>query len=308
MSGSGPDASLENRKTDSASGVSRRQFLVTAGAACISGWMSNGLLLNGSGPDNRLRVIAYNVYGFSGWPKDRTLAQRASEKRQIARRVALELALYEPDLVTFSESPGPSLTQEVAEQMDMYQVRFPSGGSWPGTLLSRFPISEHENVPVKGGKRPSGLFTRHWGRAAVRMPGDHNLIVHSAHLHPSDQETRIREITAMLEAMEPALTGEQSVLLMGDLNHTPSTREYRMWKEAGWVDTFSAVGKGQGKTIKADRPGRRIDYVLAAGPIADAIISSKPLFRGAFRTNPDDPASFALSDHLPQMAEFAIGK
>jgi hypothetical protein len=43
---------------------------------------------------------------------------------------------------------------------------------------------------------------------------------------------------------------------------------------------------------------------MAAGPIAERIIESRPLFEGAFRLNIGDKESFALSDHLPQLAVF----
>jgi endonuclease/exonuclease/phosphatase (EEP) superfamily protein YafD len=79
-----------------------------------------------------------------------------------------------------------------------------------------------------------------------------------------------------------------------------------MWKEAGWVDTFAQVGKGEGATIKSDLPKWRIDYVWAAGPIAKRIIESRPLYQGAFRLNIADRESFALSDHLPQLGVFEM--
>ena len=82
------------------------------------------------------------------------------------------------------------------------------------------------------------------------------------------------------------------------------TEEYKLWMDAGWVDTFAKVGKGEGQTIKADIPKWRIDYVMAAGPIAKQVTESRPLFEGAFRLNINDKESFALSDHLPQFAVF----
>jgi hypothetical protein len=47
--------------------------------------------------------------------------------------------------------------------------------------------------------------------------------------------------------------------LIGDLNHGPDTEEYKLWIDAGWVDTFAKVGKGEGPTIKADIQKWRID-------------------------------------------------
>jgi endonuclease/exonuclease/phosphatase family metal-dependent hydrolase len=218
-------------------------------------------------------------------------------------RFANELALYEPDIINFSESPSEDVIKQIAERLSMNYVRFPSGGKWPGTLLSRFEIAEPKNAPVVGGERPKDLFTRHWGRAKVKSPGG-DLIVHSAHLHPSDQKVRVREIEAMLASMKDDLEAGRSMLLMGDLNHAPTPPEYTMWTDVGWIDTFAKVGEGKGLTIKSDSPQYRIDYVMATGPIAERVTESKPLFEGAFRVNNDDSESFALSDHLPQLAVF----
>ena len=132
-----------------------------------------------------------------------------------------------------------------------------------------------------------------------------SLIVHSAHLYPTaDPTIRLREIRAMIASMKQDLDAGSSMLLMGDLNHVPDSEEYRLWMEAGWVDTFTKVGKGNGFTLRSDIPKWRIDYVMASGPIAKRAVESRPLFEGAFRLRIADKESFALSDHLPQLAVF----
>jgi len=222
----------------------------------------------------------------------------------MGKRLAMELALHDPDIINFSESPEEELTKEVAELLGMNHVRFPSGGNWPGTLLSKFEIIDSQNAPMKG-ERPKELFTRHWGRATIKLPSGVPLIVHSAHLYPTAEPTvRLREIRAMIESMKPDLDAGRSMLLIGDLNHGPDTAEYKLWIDAGWIDTFAKVGEGEGPTIKSDIPQWRIDYVLATGPIAERASESRPLFEGAFRLNISDEESFALSDHLPQLAVF----
>lgn len=251
-----------------------------------------------------LRVIAYNIYGGRFWPETRERSKKAVELKQVARRIAMELALYQPDIVNFSESSRESLAKEIAELLGMNYVRFPSGEYYPGTLLSRYEITEHENVPL-GYERPKNLFTRHWGRGVVALPGGEPLVVHSAHLFPGrSPATRLKEIKAMLESMKPDLDSGRSMLLMGDMNHRPETEEHKMWTNAGWVDTFAAVGKGEGLTRNADKPTSRIDYIFATGPIAKQITESRPLFEGNFRLNVADDKAFALSDHVPQFATF----
>ncbi len=281
--------------------ISRRQFCAALGATIAA---ANASLFAADSEPQSLRVIAYNLYGLTGWPKQRELAKNAVAEGQMAKRLAMELALHEPDIINFSESPNETLTKQVADLLGMNHVRFPSGGNWPGTLLSKFEITESQNAPMNG-ERPEQLFTRHWGRGVVTLPNGNPLVVHSAHLHPAaDPTIRLQEVRTMIEAMKPDLDARKSMLLIGDLNHEPDTEEYKLWLDAGWVDTFAKVGEGEGPTIKADIPKRRIDYVMAAGPIAEQVTESRPLFEGAFRLNINDDKSFALSDHLPQLAVF----
>ncbi|WP_417749601.1 endonuclease/exonuclease/phosphatase family protein [Rosistilla oblonga] len=283
--------------------ISRRHFSAAIAAAGLSTTTTTPGFADAPKPAP-LRVISYNVLVCRGWPKTRRLAKLAVKKGQMADRLALELALHEPDVVNFSESPSEAITQAVAEKLRMHHVRFPSGGNWPGTLLSRFPIAHSQNAPL-GGPRPKDLYTRHWGRAELQMPSGDPLIVHSAHLFPgADPAVRLKEIRTMLKSMKSDFDAGRSMLLIGDLNHGPDTDEYKLWIDAGWIDTFAAVGKGEGLTFTADNPRYRIDYVMAAGPIAQRITESRPLLEGAFRVDSQDPESFALSDHIPQLAVF----
>jgi exonuclease III len=283
--------------------LSRRQFSAALGAAGLS-MTTAGFARPVEEDEKRLRVIAYNVFGGTGWPQNRLLAKQMVAEGQMSKRLAMELALYRPDIVTFSESPSEKLVKEIASLLGMNYVRFPGGGKWPGTLLSRFEIIDSKNVPLDG-ERPKELFTRHWGRGTVKLPNQEKLIVHSAHLYPvDDSNIRLREIEAMLSSMKTDFEAGHSMLLMGDLNHGPRSEEYRRWIDGGFVDTFAKVGKGTGFTIRSDIPKWRIDYVLAAGPISKQIVESRPLFEGAFRLNIADKQAVALSDHLPQLAVF----
>ncbi len=284
--------------------MTRRQFAAGIGFVALTAW--GAPVFANDDESTTVRVIACNVFGGTGWPANRPRAMQAVERGEWATRMADELALHKPDIISFSESPGERVAQQIAEQLGMNHVRFPSGGKWPGTLLTRFEIVDSKNVPLEG-QRPRELFTRHWGRATLQLPTGQQLIVHSAHLFPGeDPAVRLREIAAMLETMKADLDAGRSMLLLGDLNHVPDSREYRLWIDAGWVDTFARVGKGKGFTISSDIPKWRIDYVMAAGPVARGIVESRPLFEGAFRLKIADKQSWALSDHLPQMAVFQL--
>lgn len=258
--------------------------------------------------DKPLRVIAYNVYDCTGWPKERTLGQMATKLGQMPTRFAQELALYQPDIINFSEAPKESVVQEIAKLLGMNYAMFTSGDKWPGALLSRFEITNPQSVPLKT-ERPAKLFLRHWGRAELKLTSGELLIVHSAHLHPPGANgILVQEIKVMLDTMQADFQAKRSMLLIGDFNHQPKGAEYALWTDAGWTDTFAAVGRGEGLTNKSDKPVSRIDYVMAAGPIAKQVTESRPLNEGAFRLHNEDPEAFALSDHLPQYAAFDLSK
>lgn len=289
--------------------VSRRRFITqSALAAAGIGILGSPRIVKSAPQGTPIRAIAYNVLECKGWPSDNEKALNVTERGQIAQRFALELSLYDPDIIAFAESPDQSVTDEIARLMGLNVTYFPSGGYWPGTLFSRFEIIDSVNTPMVEGSRPEDLFTRHWGKATLRLSGSETLTVYSAHLYPQNnpegRALREREIAEILKATERDTRNGESILLIGDLNHTPDTPEYELWMNAGWVDTHTAAGSGEGNTFRVDNPTRRIDYVMAYGPLAQRITDSRVLFEGAFRLNPDDPGSFALSDHLPVLADF----
>lgn len=258
----------------------------------------------------RLRTISYNVLACMGYrdKKDDRPSRRPDVPRtQMPARFALELALYEPDIITFQESPDAETVTEIARRMGFqHTCFFPSGQSWPGSLMTRFPITACTNCPlVSFDKRPDELFTRHWGRAVLATE-EGPLVVYSAHLFPGGGSASRREpeVTEMLEVMRRDIDSRRPMLFQGDLNHRPDGPEYARWVEAGLVDCYAAKGKDQPHTIPSTRPAARIDYIWVHGPLAEKLAECRVLYEGAFRTNPADPGSIALSDHLPVMATF----
>ena len=131
-----------------------------------------------------LRVIAYNIFGLH-WLATPTQAwlSKLSPKARWQSGWRWNWHSTIPTSSTSQNRPSEELTKEVAELLGMNHVRFPSGGNWPGTLLSKFEIIESQNAPLDG-ERPKELFTRHWGRATIKLPNGDPLIVHSAHLVP----------------------------------------------------------------------------------------------------------------------------
>jgi endonuclease/exonuclease/phosphatase family metal-dependent hydrolase len=285
----------------------RRIFLKTAlAASAVSLAIPSGLALAADPGARRLRAITYNVLkcqGYAVTPEAKPFLKAAAA--QVPTRLALELALYEPDIITFQEGPPEKVLATIADQLGMNHAFF--AGGWHGAVLSKFEIVEQQNCPLaSGSERPKELFTRHWGRAVLRAPGG-DLSLFSAHLHPSDASVRAREVSEMLKVMAPSLEKGGPVILQGDLNHPPGGPEYARWLDAGLVDSFDRKEADTSEfSINSHTPAKRIDYVWTCKSLARRGGDCRILFERAFRTNPADPRSVALSDHIPVMADFTL--
>lgn len=276
--------------------------------------------------ENKVRSIAYNVFngciGYKGinshaLPEGEVsdLIKFARKLNQIPQRIMLELALYQPNIISFSEGPSEEVLAKMAAMIGYNYTFFPGAidgkGKFPGAVLTNYEILSSESRPFvdKENNNPKELFTRHWGKAKLRLPSGKTLIVHSAHLWPfkkseKDTEIRMAEIIELHKAINQDLKQtNSSVLLQGDLNQVPDTPEYQALQSGKLVDTFVQAGVGDSQTTSS-KNSRRIDYIFAGGEIAKHIQSCRSLFQGNFRMNREDPMSFALSDHMPVMADF----
>ncbi len=284
---------------------SRRKFIINS-SVVLAGLGMYGLPACRNSFKKELNVIAYNVLKCTGYPPE-----NVKDKKQIPELIAQELSKYSPDIINFSESPEESTVKYIAELLNMNYVFFPTAGNWPGAILTHLEIEDFMNTPIVSGSRPEDLFTRHWGKATIKLSGGNSINVNSVHLYPHDNqvsaEIRKREISEIIKSAMIDIKNNKSVLVIGDLNHTPEMPEYFQWMDAGFKDSYIDAGKGDGLTIRANEPVKRIDYILAHGSISENIVESRALFEGAFRTIPSDPNSFALSDHLPQYARFQTG-
>ena len=280
--------------------MTRRDFFLTGSGALGAALLPRAIRAQAA--PLKPRTISYNILACKGYPETDTNRDRLRRARpQMVERLARELALYDPDIVTFQESPAEEKVAAIARIMGRHYTYF--AGGFPGAVISKHPIVESQNCPLVKGPRPRDLFTRHWGRAVLEVGGG-RLIVYSAHLHPSKPELRAREVTEALKVMERDIGDDVPVLFQGDLNHRPDGPEYGRWKAAGLVDTYSRNNGLATSTIPSTTPRSRIDYIWANPGLASRCQSFRVLFEGGFRTNPEDARSFALSDHLPVMADF----
>ncbi len=286
--------------------VTRRSFLSTVVGGACAALAPAGRAESALPPrENTLRTISYNVYGCKGWPERKgNRARLAASQPQIPEQMAELLHGYAPDIVTLSEAPDEEAVGRMAAVLEMKAVCFASPEGFPGAVLTRLPVREQADCPQAGdGVRPEGLFTRHFGRVLTEWQG-RELVVYSAHLHPIRSAIRLREIEAALASMQMDMASGRLLLLQGDLNHVPERKEYEAWKAAGLVDAFERRGCGPKETVPSSTPKARIDYVWAHGGLAETLAECRVLHEPPFLLNANDPSAFALSDHLPVMADF----
>ncbi len=282
----------------------RRDLLRSATALAAGAALGTA---RGQEPARRpLRTMSYNVLALRGFPETDANRGRLERARpQMVERLALEVELYRPDILTLQECPERAVVEALAERLGLALAFFPSPIAYPGAVLTRYRIVSSQNCPTLG-QRPADLFTRHFGR--VVLATDHGeVLLYSVHLYPGgpgSDAIRSREVAEVVRAMaRDHEHGPQSVILQGDLNHGPDGPEYAEWRAAGLVDAYRGAEE-RGLTFSCTEPRWRIDYVWVHGPLAERLSGCRTLNEGAFRPNAADPASFALSDHMPVLATF----
>jgi endonuclease/exonuclease/phosphatase (EEP) superfamily protein YafD len=117
------------------------------------------------------------------------------------------------------------------------------------------------------------------------------LVFMNTHLdHQSDDAERWLNMDEIETRMKPY--AGRPVILCGDFNTTPESRVCRRLGER-FDDTWARVGQGDGFTIPAAQPTKRIDYIW--------ITKDKSLVPLKVWVPRSD-----ASDHLPVVAEFSF--
>lgn len=281
--------------------MNRRAFLAAGGAAVALGMLGTGASGAAAG---HFRTITYNTRKCEGWGLRKEQQERLAGLRpQLPERMLMELALYDPDVITLVEAPDEATVAKMAQALGM-EYRHGNDGS-PGAVLSRCKILEWNARPEgKSAPYTKAQLPKHCARTVLETPLG-PVILYSVHYTARNQERRMGELKTTLDIIAEDIASGRSLILQGDLNHSQQWPEYKHWVDAGLKDTFLLKGTGIAETLGTSKPTMRIDYIWAHGPLIERLQESRVLYEGAFRTNPEDPGSVALSDHLPLTAVFA---
>ncbi len=242
----------------------------------------------------RARLLTYNIHKAIG----------GLDRRYRPERIRDTIAHYDPDIVCLQEVdegvPRSNGHRQVDVLGDMVGLRhrtwFPnvkvrSGGQYGNAILSRFHLTQTENIDLTVGwrKRRSVLHARY----RVRIPnGRKTRTVHVFNLHLGlSQSERKRQLQMFLECHPFAhLHHRTPVIVAGDFNDVFGTLG-RLLRPDGFVGTDEPVN-----TFPAYAPARALDSVYVRGDV-----EIRRLFRSQLKV------AKAASDHLPLVAELEIG-
>ncbi len=238
-------------------------------------------------PASTFRAMTYNIHHGEGLDRKVDLVRIAE---LIKREGADIVALQEVDKGV-ERTGRRDLPQELAALTGMTCVFSNNlsyqGGEYGNALLTRFPILSSTNTHFKmlHAPEPRGL------QELVLDVHGRKLAVFNTHLDAGHDDNERWSLVGQLGTITKSVTG-MPVLLCGDFNATPENRVYtqvNQWFDDSWIK----AGHGNGWTIPAEAPRRRIDYLWISK--SDSLVPLKAWV----------PESNA-SDHLPVVTEFQL--
>ncbi len=203
-----------------------------------------------------IRVMSYNIQHGRGM-----------DGQVDIRRIAEVIVREEPDIVALQEvdrgverSGGVDIPGKLAELTGMNvffdrNIEF-QGGDYGNAVLTRFPVLKESNSHLR-------MIREGEQRGVIHMVleiGGRELVFMNTHIdYRRDDSERLKNIRQFREIVE---TYEGlPVIISGDFNDFPGSRTHGKMKE-DFIDTWEAVGEGDGFTFRSDNPDRRIDYIF----------------------------------------------
>ena len=235
-----------------------------------------------------LRVMTYNIHVGVGMDKKLDLA-----------RIAGVINQQHPDLVGLQEvDRGVERTQRIDEIADLaklthmdyafaFNLKY-QGGQYVVAILSKFPIMATDHRLFKNTREAE---RRGFIRAEVNIGGR---VVNFAttHLDYQYEDGRVFEAEQLLAALKDV---KGPLILVGDFNDVPAGGAYKLVSDQfadAWIENGAS---DQGLSYPADKPAKRIDYILSRR--TDRIRTKKAWI-----------VSTLASDHVPVVADLEIGR
>ena len=162
------------------------------------------------------------------------------------------------------------------------------GGEYGNAILTSLPVLAHDNHHYR-------MLRPHEQRGLLRVAvefGGREIQFLATHIdHRPDDAERISNLAEIESRLTPA-PPRQPWIVCGDFNDTPGSGTHRAATQL-FIDSWVAVGDGQGHTYPSGTPTKRIDYVfLRRG------CGMVPRWAKTVRS--------AASDHLPVIVEIRM--
>ena len=236
---------------------------------------------------NTFRVMTYNIHHGEGLDRKVDL-QRIADliKHEQADIVALQEVDKGVQRTAKRDCPAElaALTGMTCVFSNNYHYQ---GGDYGNAVLTRFPVkhwTNHHYKMLRPGE-PRGLL-----QVVLEVHG-RELVFLDTHLDARrDDAERWSSAAELEEALQPYR--DQPMIFCGDFNDTPDSRTCQKLAQQ-FTDTWKAIGEGDGFTIPAEKPRKRIDYIWT---------SKEPAIQALKIWVPESEAS----DHRPVMAEFKL--
>jgi endonuclease/exonuclease/phosphatase family metal-dependent hydrolase len=231
------------------------------------------------------RVMTYNIHHGEGLDGKVDLLRIADLiKREQADIVALQEVDKGVERTTRRDCPAELAALTAMSCVFSNNFHY-QGGEYGNAVLTRFPIkrwtNRHYQMPGPGEQR--GLL-----QVVLEVHGRELLLLDTHVDYQGDDAERLLNAAEILEAVQAY--GGRPMVLCGDFNDTPSSRMHQKVAQH-FSDAWMTAGTGDGFTIPAQRPRKRIDYIWTSKePSIEALRVWVPISEA--------------SDHLPVMGEF----
>ena len=264
--------------------------------------------------DNSIRLMSYNVHNFKH-------IDGKTDTEQFAYQVINKVREQNPDILCCQEfsgfKPGVSrqkCIEQFAEDIDFSYVYYNRKSNYAGNVIfSKYPLTKvsedsgfgKENtygvmVSVDAGEKGRFYVANVHLLSYMITDKEIDMLVSSSDrkenldtigktvLHKLSYAFQQRSEELQREGMPPV---DGPVIVCGDFNEPPLSYNYRQMQKAGFIDTFTKVGRGIKPTYAWKLPLLRIDYIWANNKVT-------PL---NFNRN-----RYKASDHYPILLDFAI--
>lgn len=231
-----------------------------------------------------VRIMTYNIHHGEGLDGVVDLKRIADIINDINPHILL---LQEVD-VNLERSGFIDIPKKLSEMTGLEHFVFGKNldledGAYGNATLLKFPVTHSKNYQFeKKGPEQRGVLV------AKMKIDDRELLVMNTHFdHSEDDSERILYSKKVVEEILPEYDTD-AVLFGGDFNDIPTSRMIHKLNEK-FEDAWVISGQGEGFTIPANQPSKRIDYIMFMGSIQPDSIWI-----------PDTEAS----DHLPVVTDF----